>query len=229
MIQFNLLPDVKIEYVKAQRTKRLVMGSAMIATISSFAVCLLLFIAVQGVQRKSLNDLNKDISQKTAELKKTPDLNKILTVQNQMGALNDLHQKKVVASRIFPLMQQATPADVTISDHSVNFEENTMSVSGDAPSLDKVNKFVDTLKFATLTTAETAQSDTKAFSDIVLSQFGRSETSSTYTITVAFDPALFSNVEPASIVVPKTITTRSVIEQPTDIFKKTETVNQQGN
>ena len=226
MIQFNLLPDVKIEYVKAQRTKRLVVGSAVIATASSFVICFLLFVVVQGIQKKSIGDLNDDIKTYTAELKETPDLNKVLTIQNQLGSLNDLHDKKVVTSRVFNFMQQTTPADVTISEHSLDFAASTMTVTGDAPSLDKVNTFVDSLKFATIADTD---ADTKPFSDVVLSQFARSEKSSSYTISLTFDPLLFGNDQAVNLIVPKTITTRSVVEQPTDIFKKTQTSNPQGN
>lgn len=226
MIQFNLLPDVKLEYVKAQRTKRLVVVSAMIATASAFAVFLLLLIAVQGVQRKSINDLNGDIKQKSAELKATPDLNKILTIQNQLNSVNDLHEQKVAAARIFTLLQQVTPADVTISNHTTDFEAQTMTITGEAPSLDRVNTFVDTLKFAAYSGGG---DDARAFSSVVLTQFGRTESDSTYTLDIAYDPILFTGDQSAALVVPQTVTTRSVQGQPTDIFKKTDTGNGQGN
>jgi Tfp pilus assembly protein PilN len=219
MIQFNLLPDVKVEFVKAQRTKRLVSGSALIASGASFVIFLLLLVAVHGVQKKSMSDLNGDIKQYSDELKSTPDLNKILTIQNQLESLNDLHNDKVVASRIFSMMQQTTPSDVTISDHTVDFTANSMTITGAAPSLDRVNTFADTLKFTTLVHAD--NSSGKAFSDVVLSQFGRDEKGSTYTITLSYDPLLFSNKETGEVIIPKTVTTRSVIGQPTDIFKKT--------
>ena len=226
MIQFNLLPDVKIEFVKAQRTKRLVMGVAIIATITSFTVFLLLFMAVQGVQRKSIGDLDADIKKYSSELKSTPDLDKILTIQNQLAVLDGLHDDKVAASRIFGLMQQVTPADVTIADHTVNFEENTMTITGEAPALDKVNTYTDTLKFATFT--RDGEESVKAFSAVVLSQFSRDSTGSTYTITLGFDPALFDINQEVKLVVPKTVTTRSVVGQPLDIFKKGPTTNAEG-
>jgi hypothetical protein len=218
MIQFNLLPDVKIEFVKAQRTKRLVIGISLIATASSFVIFLLLLAAVQGVQRKALSDLNGNIQKYSNELKSTPDLNKILTIQNQLGSLGNLHSQKVVASRIFAIMQQTTPVDVTVSDHTVDFANNNMSITGAAPTLDKVNTFVDTLKFTKLVHSDNTSGN--AFSSVVLAQFGRDDKGTTYTITLSFDPLLFSGSESGTVVVPKTVTTRSVLNQPSDIFKK---------
>jgi Tfp pilus assembly protein PilN len=227
MIQFNLLPDVKVEFVKAQRTKRLVVGVALIATASSFVIFLLLFIAVNGVQKKSLSDVDGDIKQYSSELKSTTDLNKILTIQSQLGSLNKLHPAKFVSSRIFNIMQQTTPADVTISTDSVDFTANTMTITGAAQSLDRVNTFVDTLKFTSFVHKDNTQS--KAFSDVVLAQFGRDDKGSSYTITLNVDPMLFSSSEDGTVIVPKTVTTRSVLNQPTDIFKKATTSNNATN
>ena len=54
MIQFNLLPDVKQEYLKAKRTKQLVVLVSIIASATALTVLLLLFISVNVVQKKSL-------------------------------------------------------------------------------------------------------------------------------------------------------------------------------
>jgi hypothetical protein len=227
MIQFNLLPDVKIEYVKAQRTKRLVIGIALIATITSFAVFVLLLVAVQGVQRKNISDLNDDIQAYSKELKDTPDLDKILTIQNQLGSLSQLHTDKVVTSRTFGLMQQVTPSDVTIGDHFVDYTANTMTITGQAPGLDRVNTFVDTLKFASFKRGD--EEEVKAFSGVVLEQFGRDEQGSTYSIKLNYDPTLFSIQEQITLSIPKTVTTRSVLGQPIDIFKRSSQPTNSGS
>ncbi len=218
MVQFNLLPDVKIVYVKAERTKRLVMTTAVVTTAISFTLFLLLFIVVQGVQKKSLSDLDRDITKYSKQLQNTKDLNKILTIQSQLDSINGLHDQKVAASRISNIMQQVTPADVTISAHKVDFAAFTMEITGQASSLDRVNTFIDTLKFARFDLPD--QEDQKAFSQVVLAEFERDEKGSTYTIKTSYDAALFNNSETPSLVIPKTVTTRSVIGQPTDLFKR---------
>lgn len=226
MIQFNLLPDVKIEYVKAQRMKRLVMGVSVIATASALALFLLLLVAVQGVQKQSIKNMDSDIKKYSDQLKSTPDINKILTIQSQLDALNNLHNQKVVASRIFDVVQQTTPSDVTISDHIVDFTANTMSITGAAPTLDKVNTFVDTLKFTKFVHDDNSTSN--AFSSVVLAQFARDDKGSTYTITLNFDPLIFANSEKGTIAIPSTITTRSVLDLPS-VFKDTGPVTGTGS
>lgn len=229
MIQFNLLPDVKLAYVKAQRTKRLVMGSAFIATAAAFAIFALLFLGVHVVQKVRISQLSGDIKSKTEELKSNKDLDKVLTIQNQLNSLGGLHDEKVAASRTLAFIQQVTPSEVAISTLSTDYTANTMVLTGQSPSLDRVNTFIDTLKFSKFNTADDPQGQ-KAFSDVVLSQFGRSETATTYTITLAYEPALFGPDVNSLLVVPKGVTTNSVIDQPGALFKKTEEAeNGQGN
>lgn len=219
MIQFNLLPDVKIEYVKAMRMKRVVVGIASIVTIVTFGAFLMLALIVYGVQKKSVSDLDKDIQKKSQELKSTKDLDKILTIQNQLAALPGLHDKKVVATRAYTFITQLLPTGVTVSDYVVNFDESSMSITGAAPALDRVNVFADTLKFAKYSDGVNTM-DGKAFSEVVLSQFAKTNDATTFTITSKFQPELFSGQAPYALVIPKGATTNSVTGQPSsEIFK----------
>jgi len=219
MLQLNLLPDVKIEYIKTQRTKRLVFGTALIAMLAAGTVTLLLALVVYGVQKKNMNDLSSDVQKYSGQLKQTPDLNKILTIQDQLGALTGLHDQKVIASRVFLLAQQATPQGVTVSDFTTDFQANTISISGAASALDRVNTFTDTLKYANFDAG--VGKTIHPFSNIVLSQFGRSENATTYTIALSFDPTVFSVKSTYNLIVPKQNTTDSVTGQPAEIFKQT--------
>jgi Tfp pilus assembly protein PilN len=227
MIQFNLLPDVKLAFVKAQRTKRLVMGSAFIATASAFAIFVLLFTGVHVVQKVRISQLNGDIKDKTAELKENDDLDKVLTIQNQLSSLTGLHDQKVASSRTLAFVQQVTPSEVSINNLAVDFKENTMTITGLSPTLDRVNTFIDTLKYSKYTRNENPE-EKKAFSDVVLSQFGRSEVATTYTITLVYDPALFGPEVSNLLIVPKGVTTNSVVDQPNTLFKKIQEEPQPG-
>src|SRR5689334_20407685 len=101
MIQFNLLPDVKLEYLKAQRLKQAVVSIAAIVAGVVLAVLVILFLVVDVFQKQHLKAVNNDIKTYTAKLQSIPDLNKILTVQNQLNSLPALHAQKPVTSRLF--------------------------------------------------------------------------------------------------------------------------------
>jgi hypothetical protein len=222
MIQFNLLPKVKLDYVKARRNKRTVALIGAAVTAGSLAILILLFIAVQVVQRKYSSDLSKDIDEQTLALQAIPDLDKVLTIQNQLNSLTVLHDQKPVISRVFTYIRQVTPSKITIATLKIDFSTNTASIIGKADKISTINKFADTLKFTTFK-AMNEQTQTEktgnAFSKVVLASFGKDEDESTYELSLSFDPIIFSSNEKITLIVPPgKITTRSETEKPIDLF-----------
>ncbi len=203
MVQFNLLPDIKLEYVKAQRTKYLMTFAAFVVGAVSIAVLLFALFFVNVVQRKSLSDLNTDIKAYSKQLKSVNDLSKILTVQNQLSTLTSLHDKEPVATRLFGYLTQITPAQASLTKLSVDFTQNTMSISGTAPNLDTVRVYADALKSATYM-VDGSEKNTKVFNQVVLSQFGRDDKGATFTITMNFDPVIFDATKDAKLSVSST-------------------------
>jgi hypothetical protein len=221
MIQFNLLPDVKLQYLKVKRTQHLVYTASIMAIAVSLFILVVLIGTVDVLQKKNLSDLKRDITNNSNQLQNTPNLTQILTVQNQLQTLTSLHDQKPVASRLFTFIKDITPANISISNFSIDFTRNTIAVSGNAPSLDSVNTYVDTLKFTTYKKSDGTSAN--AFSSVVLSEFSRTATGASYTITASFDPAIFNNSSNVTLNVPNQITTRSAIDQPTDLFKSSST------
>jgi Tfp pilus assembly protein PilN len=218
MIQFNLLPDVKLQYIKARHMKRIISIVASLCIVGSLALTALLFVLIGVVQTKYLNDLSADINKTSSHIKGTKDLDKILTIQNQLQSLPALHDKKPVASRAFGYLSQVTPAKVNIATMKIDFTNNTIDFSGSADSLATVNQFVDTLKF---TNYQKDKEETKspAFSEVVLASFGRDDKGASYSIKLKFDPVIFDGTVDTKLVVPKQITTRSETEKPEFLFQ----------
>jgi Tfp pilus assembly protein PilN len=195
IIQFNLLPDVKIEYLKANRQKHIVVLISLVVALLAAVALIILLSIVFVVQKKSISDLSKDIKVASEELRETPELTKILTVQNQLKALPELHAEKPVVTRLFGYLAQATPANATNSRVFSDFAQNIMTLTGTADSLETINKYIDALKGTAYTTAEERETEKQAFSNVVLSSFGRDTQSATYTITFEFDPVIFSGAD----------------------------------
>lgn len=222
MIQFNLLPDIKIQYLQARRQKHMVLLASFIAIAGSLVIMIILISIVFVVQRKSISDLSRDINTAAGQLQSTPDLTKMLTVQNQLKALPGLHENKAAVSRLFGYVTQSTPAAASISRLNIDFENNTLTVSGEANNLITINTFADTLKFTTYKTENAPNEEKRAFLSVVLSSFGRDSQGASYTINLNFDPVIFSETEVVTLTVPKKITTRSQTEQPSALFKEAE-------
>lgn len=224
MIQFNLLPDVKQQYIRAARLKRTAIIVSFLVTISSLFIFIMLFLSVYVFQKTHMNNLSEDIKSKTKELENTPDLNKVLTIQNQLNSLPELHGKKPVTSRLFGYMTKITPAQVTIGKLDVDYVGQVINISGSADSIGSINKFVDTLKFTThvdkkLATGTDTPEPIKTFSAVVLSSFGRTEKEASYTVSFKFDPAIFDSSKQIEITVPNITSSRSETEKPSELFK----------
>lgn len=218
MIELNLLPNVKQELVKASRIQRIIIVASLLASAAAIALVVSLF-SLSQIQKKHINDLNKDIDSKTSQLQKDSQLKKILTVQNQLDSLTALHSTKPAASRLFDYLIQTTPSDVAITNFTVDFATHKISVTGTAPALSSVNKYVDTLKF-TQYKLDNSRTSTKAFSNVVLSSYAISGNQATYTVTFQYDPVIFDINKNVKLSVPSQTTTRSATEQPTAVFKE---------
>lgn len=201
MVQFNLLPDVKLKYVRARRTKYLMTFVSLVVGAVAVTVFLFSLFIVNVVQKKSLSDLNDDIKAYSTQLKDVKDLSKILTVQNQLSELTSLHNGKPVTSRLFDYIGQLTPTDASLDKLGVDFEANTLTIGGKSPSLDTVGLYTDTLK-ATKFTVEGSDETKKAFSDVVLGTFGRDDKGATFVITLKYDTAIFDASKKVTLVVP---------------------------
>ena len=224
MIQFNLLPDVKLEFIKARRTQRRVLTAAVATAAVSIGILVLLFTAVNVLQKKHLRDLNGDIQSYSNQLSEVKDLGKILTVQNQLGSLTGLHDQKPVTSRLYSFIGNLTPATATISRIEADFDAHTLVISGSTDSLSTVNKFADTLKFTTYKTADEA-SEGNAFSNVVLSSFSSNDQGFMYQLNLNFEPAIFSSASDVTLTVPNIVSTRSETEKPNEIFQESPSGN----
>ena len=222
MIQFNLLPDIKIQLIRAKRINRLVMLASLSSAAVALTIMILLYSFVNFAQKKHINDVNKDIAKYDKQLRSVQELNKVLTIQNQLNTLTSLHDLKPDTNRLFGYLTAITPNQVSISKVQIDFGTNTLSISGGADSLSTVNKFVDTIKFTSFNLKDQT-SQTKSFSSTVLTGFTRSEKQSNYSIETKFDPKIFDSKTLLDMVVPKIISTRSETEKPAALFQSTET------
>lgn len=226
MVQFNLLPDVKLEFLKAERRKQIIRAVSIVVIVVSLGLTSLLFFVVNVVQKGHLNNLSADIKRDINKLKGEDDFDKVLTVQNQLNSLTSLHEQKPELSRLFDYLAQVTPTEISISTLSLDMETKKISITGQAPNVAEVNKFVDTLKFTKFVATDDLEEEIEgvdivsenAFSEVVLSSFGINKEGSQYTIDFAFREEIFNDNKQVTLIVPSTITTRSETEKP--LFKE---------
>ena len=215
-VQFNLLPDVKLEFNRQQHVKRTVYTSSFLAVAVAVSLTVLAFFVVDILQKKLLDNAKSDITTYSNKLKSIPNLDKVLTIQNQLSALPGLHQKNHVTSRLFDYLPELTPTNVHIGKISLDTTANTLSVTGTANTVELVNTFVDTLKFTTIISSASSSnsSSNPAFTTVVLSKVDRDDKGASYTIDMVYNPALFDAAQSVALNIPQETTTRSVLNAP---------------
>lgn len=133
MIQVNLIPDVKLELVKAQRHRDTVILSSIIA--SAVAVTFLIIVALwvflgQGV---TLRGLTEDIKSSHAQFVAIEDIEKTVTLSNQMANIDSSHQQKSMTSRVFGLLNAlsmtGTENSIAVSNFTINTDSKTMTIT----------------------------------------------------------------------------------------------------
>ncbi len=232
MVQFNLIPSIKKEFLRVLLLKKIVFTITIIVTGLSFLVFVTLFIYVMFFQNNKLAKIDQVVQSKSATLIGNSNLNKILTIQNQLQTLPSIESKPPVVSRLFNFINQLTPTTVTISSINLDFGQQTVAISGAANNLQTVNQFIDTLKFTDYIDANNIKSNQKkpAFSNIVLSSFSYNSSATntspaSYSINFSFDPTIFNSTSSIKLYVPNLVTTRSILGQPStsavnNLFKK---------
>lgn len=216
MIQFNLLPDIKLEYMRMRRTKRTVMMVSSTISVVALSIFIMLLAIVLVVQPKHISNMSQDIKKSSKDLQDTEGLDQILTIQNQLNSLTTLHQAKPDTTRLVEYVKQFTPAEASLSSVNVDFVAKTLIFTGKADSIQTVNKYVDTLKF---TKYKFETQNENAFSEVVLSSFSTDKSDINFTINLKYNEILFDNTKTVTLEIPKTITTRSEVEKPKLLFE----------
>ncbi|HMT19187.1 MAG TPA: hypothetical protein PKD20_00570 [Candidatus Saccharibacteria bacterium] len=194
MLQFNLLPDVKKEYVKARRTKRLIMSISFMVSAVSLGVVLLLFSVVQIAQKQHISDLSEDIKASESRIQGVENINNILTVQNQLSLLPKLHEGKPKSSRLFAYVTFLSPEKAKVNVLDFDAKDQSIVLQGTADSLATVNKFVDNIKSVTYKVVGSEDKTAAPFSGVGTELSGDNEKAN-FKIEMTYEPTIFDNTK----------------------------------
>lgn len=131
MIQINLVPDVKLELISAQRHRNMVISVSVIAMIAAVAVVIILGIIIGG-QKIAEGAVTRNIASADKEFREIQDIEKTVTVQNQLESIQSTHDQKNMTSRVFDLLAEAsakgTENSVTLTSFSIDTESQRISL-----------------------------------------------------------------------------------------------------
>lgn len=133
MIQVNLVPDVKLELIKAQRHRSFVISAAIIATIAAIGVVVALSMYVFGYQLWRTTSLNNEIKQKDQQFHAITDVANVVTVQKQLASIQEKNNAKSMTSRVIGLLSvlsaKETDNSTSISAFDIDTATKTMTIT----------------------------------------------------------------------------------------------------
>ena len=178
MIELNLLPDVKKDFLKAQRTRNSVISGAIIITIAAAVITAILASTVYIGQNAVIALQTKSVKEKNDKLKSQPEIEKYLTVQNQLKNIDALHSDKLLYSRAFTYIQAlnpATPNNIALSSIALKKEESLLELEGTVRNFEALTIFKTTLESAKLkyeTAGTEGSQETQMFTTVSLLDAG---------------------------------------------------------
>ncbi len=138
MIEINLIPNVKLELIKAQKTRSKVIAISIFVGVASLSVVAVLLAYIYMVQSIRGVFADNEIKSGSAKLAKVEDLSKVLTIQNQLTKISELNDSKKIDSRIFDILQVIIPREsagsstplIQISTISIDPESSVITIDG---------------------------------------------------------------------------------------------------
>jgi DNA-binding helix-hairpin-helix protein with protein kinase domain len=109
MIQINLIPDVKREFIHAQKMRRATISISILVGIAAVGIIIALAL-VLGSQAIYQATLSSSIDSEYKKLSGTENINTALTIQNQLQTVSSLNGKKSIDSRLLDVLAAINPA-----------------------------------------------------------------------------------------------------------------------
>lgn len=103
-IEINLIPDVKFDLLKTKVMRTRVTVVAILIVIITSVITAVLASVTFGVQSLMIATIDRKINEQFQTYKNYENVNQIITIQNQLSKIDNLHQNKPVASRLFNMM-----------------------------------------------------------------------------------------------------------------------------
>lgn len=209
MIQVNLIPDSKIDMIRSRMMRFRIISICIVTSIVSLSLVVLLAIYTYGGQALADTRLNDQIKSESEKINSVKDINKLLTIQNQLATIPKIEKTKNMNSRIFDLVtviKKASGGVVSFSNIAVDTEKSNLQMSGQVPGYSSYEIFIKTLQNTYVQYTE--NKDSKDFkkkilaSNLIFSQitygqsaFGVNVLTFNFSLTYAkelFDPTVYN-------------------------------------
>jgi hypothetical protein len=144
MINVNLIPDSKLQGIKAKRSKQAVQSLSVIVMIVSVALPIVFFI-FDFALTKAIDSKQNKIDGLVAKFETEEDVQRILTVQNQLNSLPEAEENTFKMSNLLSVIEYSTPGEVALLGVTALNVDGSFEFQVNARSIQAANAFIDTL------------------------------------------------------------------------------------
>ena len=166
MISINLLPDVKKDLLRVRRERNLVVSVSVLAVGASVAILVILggWLGALAIAKNSHESAIDKSESTITKAKEDDELDKYLTIQNQLSQIDGLKDSQNVYSRLMDYLTQLNPAypnnaaltTVTLDTESDDIE---VTLEGTTQDFATLNVYKNTLINAQLSYETKVESD----------------------------------------------------------------------
>jgi len=132
--EINLVPQVKMQMIKAQKVRNLVLFICIL--VSSIAVgAVVILFGIKSGQDIAIGSKDTRLELMSQKLNEYGELTSLLTIQNQLTAIDEIVDQKTVASRVFAAIGVMLPQGgdiVQMSELNINMENYLVRMDGRA-------------------------------------------------------------------------------------------------
>lgn len=132
MIEINLVPDVKLELIKARRMRSMVVSGAILVSLVAGGIVAALGVYTFVGQSIANWSLDREIEDGSKKLKSVKGLSEMLTIQSQLDQLKTTHNNKVLSSKLLTILSRIAPNGT----NSVQFSKTTLNVDSSTITLE---------------------------------------------------------------------------------------------
>ena len=132
--EINLVPDVKSDMIKAQKTRNLVFFICIVVVIASVS-SVGIFGSIKGAQDLTMTSQDSHLSNLSQKITGYDELAEFLTLQNQINGISKIEDEQKVLSRAILFLNALIPSGpdtIEISELSIDLEETTLSFDAQA-------------------------------------------------------------------------------------------------
>lgn len=157
--EINLVPEVKMQMIKAQKVRNLVLFICIVVSSVAVGVVVILF-GIKSGQDIAMHNQDSKLKVMSDKLNGYDEFEDLITIQDQLGRYSEILQKRAVVSRVFGALGVMLPQgsdEVKMSELKVTLDTDTINMEGQADAkvaplidyrvLEAFKKSVDLTKF----------------------------------------------------------------------------------